>query len=72
MGYAIRTDRYRYVEWRDWTSKRIMARELYDHAFDPHEMRNLVETTSVAETVEELAGMLARGWTSALPHTTDD
>ncbi len=30
MGYAIRTDRYRYVEWRKRTNGEVVARELYD------------------------------------------
>ena len=59
MGYAVRTDRYRYVEWREWKSKRVMARELYDHQSDPHEMRNVAAHPKHAETIRELASMLA-------------
>jgi iduronate 2-sulfatase len=68
-GYAIRTDRYRYVEWRrkkkDGTF-RVQARELYDHQADP------LERTSVAranpEVVKLLAARLQAGWKSELPH----
>ncbi len=35
-GDSIRTDRWRYTEWSDG------ARELYDHAGDPEETRNVV------------------------------
>jgi len=28
MGYSIRTDRFRYTEWRDWKSGATAAREL--------------------------------------------
>ena len=42
MGYAIRTDRYRYVEWRDWETGEVEARELYDENEDPGETRNLL------------------------------
>ncbi len=38
MGYAVRTARYRYVEWREWKSGTIEARELYDHEGDPNEI----------------------------------
>ena len=36
MGVAMRTDRYRYVEWSDKSGK-IAAQELYDHQADPQE-----------------------------------
>ena len=32
---------YRYTEWRDWKTGRIVARELYDHNHDPGENRNI-------------------------------
>ena len=32
MGNAIRTNRYRYIEWRQGESDELLARELYDHA----------------------------------------
>ena len=35
MGYAMRTDRYRYVEWRDHKTGLTEAVELYDHQTDP-------------------------------------
>ncbi len=40
MGYAMRTNRYRYVEWLDAVSGEIVAKELYDHTSDPEENRN--------------------------------
>jgi len=67
MGYALRTHRYRYVEWRDWKSNQVVARELYDHRFDPDESYNLAAESKHATTVQELAEMLERGWRSALP-----
>jgi iduronate 2-sulfatase len=64
MGYAVRTDRYRYVEWRQWKSKQVVARELYDHDSDPHETRNVVNRLNYTETVGKLSRLLARGGNS--------
>jgi len=33
MGYSIRTNRRRYVEWINWETKQFAARELYDRGF---------------------------------------
>jgi len=71
MGYAVRTHRYRYVEWQDWKSKKVVARELYDHDSDPHESRNVAAQAKYAETNRELAGMLERSWRSVLPDTAE-
>jgi arylsulfatase A-like enzyme len=48
MGWAIRTPRYRYVEWRRVLNDDgfvtltgdVVGRELYDYKTDPHETRN--------------------------------
>ena len=55
MGYAIRTDRYRYVEWRKRDGAEVVARELYDHRTDPDEDRNVAGDAANKEVVEELA-----------------
>lgn len=60
-GFSIRTDRYRYTEWRPRNNgrplrDRIIARELYDHAEDPAESRNLAE--SHPEVAARLSAML--------------
>ena len=67
MGYAVRTHRYRYVEWRDWNSKQVVARELYDHDSDPHESRNVAAQARNADAIRELAAMLQSGWESVVP-----
>lgn len=41
-GYSLRTDRWRYTEWKNIVSGQIDARELYDHAGDPMETVNVV------------------------------
>jgi iduronate 2-sulfatase len=61
MGYSIRTDRYRYNEWRDFETGRPVARELYDHAKDDAEDDNIAEELENAEIVKGLANRLQAG-----------
>ena len=67
MGYAIRTDRYRYIEWRNVKTQSVQARELYDHQVDPHEMKNLAELANQPAKLKELQLLLKGGWQKALP-----
>jgi arylsulfatase A-like enzyme len=67
MGYAVRSKRYRYVEWRDWKTGRVEARELYDQHVDPHEMTNLAPDPGQAQVVERLGRVLDKGWKKARP-----
>ena len=60
MGYSMRTDRYRYTEWRDFKSGDVVARELYDHRDDPGETVNLAGREAMAGTIERLADRLAQ------------
>jgi arylsulfatase A-like enzyme len=66
LGRAIRTDRYRYVEWTD-RSNALTGRELYDYQTDPHETENLADHPGHAGRVAELAAQLAAGWREAVP-----
>jgi len=70
MGYAIRTDRHRYVEWYTWANDKpgeLLARELFDHSRDPQENTNLATDESAAETIEQLSRQLKAGWRAAKP-----
>ena len=67
MGYAIRTDRYRYVEWRTRGGGEVVARELYDHRTDPDEDVNVAGDAANEEVVEKLAERLAAGWKQNTP-----
>lgn len=40
-GYSIRTDNWRYTEWRSIDTNAIIAQELYDHVNDQLESRNV-------------------------------
>jgi iduronate 2-sulfatase len=72
MGYAIRTDRYRYVEWFAWDREleekgELLNRELFDHESDPGENVNIAGDPAHGQTVEELSLQLERGWRYAVP-----
>lgn len=69
MGYAMRTDRYRYVEWRDFKTDEISAIELYDHQVDPSELNNIADLPSNAILINELKQKLHDGWSKAKPST---
>jgi iduronate 2-sulfatase len=65
LGRSIRTSRWRYNEWRK--DDAIVARELYDHAADPGENRNLADSPQHHGTIERLSGRLRASWKAARP-----
>jgi len=72
MGYAIRTDNHRYVEWYEWNKEtkskgKLLARELFDHQSDPLENQNLANKSEQKSTVEKLSRQLNQGWRFAKP-----
>jgi len=62
MGTTMRTDRYRYTEWRDTATGELLANELYDHLADPQENVNAATDPANVATVTQLAAQLAAGW----------
>ena len=67
MGYAMRTDRYRFVEWRDRETGEPITHELYDHQTDPAENQNIAGRPENKELLEKLAAQLKAGWQAAKP-----
>lgn len=72
MGYAIRTDRFRYVEWYEWDKEarkpgNFIANELYDHHTDPEENVNIVAERANKKIVIQLAAQLKNGWRQSKP-----
>jgi len=67
MGYAMRTDRYRLVVWKDRRFKdgEPLYLELYDHEADPMETINIAP--DAPELVEELMQQFEAGWKGNLP-----
>ena len=60
MGCSVRTTHLRYTEWRDWRTGETVARELYDHRTDPHELQNSVDSLSLAEAQREAESLLQK------------
>ena len=59
MGYAVRTDRWRYVEWRAKKDGHTVI-ELYDQEKDPDETINVANDPANAEVVKEHAALLKK------------
>jgi arylsulfatase A-like enzyme len=53
LGCALRTDRWRYVEWVN-ADRQIAARELYDEQNDPQENENIADRTENRDTLATL------------------
>ncbi|CAG9864334.1 unnamed protein product [Phyllotreta striolata] len=69
MGYSIRTKRYRYTEWVEFSTKSFrpdwnvtFGRELYDHLIDIQENDNIVDREAMGEIVRTLREKLMLGW----------
>ena len=58
-GDSIRTDRFRYSEYRDGKGK-LTGRMLYDHQEDPLENENIVDSPDHAKKVEALSQKLKK------------
>ena len=65
MGYALRNDRYRLVEWTrgfksymPFSQDKVLAYELYDYKNDPLEKHNLANKPEYASLVKKLASQL--------------
>ncbi|MBV8879706.1 MAG: sulfatase, partial [Planctomycetaceae bacterium] len=63
MGRSLRTERWRYTEWDGGAA----GLELYDHAADPKELKNLATDPAHAKTVDDLKALLHGGWKAARP-----
>jgi arylsulfatase A-like enzyme len=64
MGYTIRTNRYRYTEWRSGASRQL---ELYDHSVDPDETLNVAYRPEYATIRGTLQNALDAGGKVDLP-----
>ena len=58
MGYAMRTDRYRYIEWILRRTGKTTCIEIYDHQNDPEENENIAAKPGQEALAKELSDML--------------
>lgn len=63
---AMRTDRYRFIEWSGPKTDKIFH-ELYDEINDPDENTNIANKPENQELVKELSEKLKAGWKAARP-----
>ncbi|MCK0160546.1 sulfatase [Allomuricauda sp. F6463D] len=67
MGYTVRTDRYRYVEWYIWEKEEkekgdLITRELYDHEIDPQENINIANNPENKDLIIQMSTELSKGF----------
>jgi iduronate 2-sulfatase len=67
MAFTVRTDQFRYHEYREKQSGKLIAQELYDMRNDIFEKKNLVNDKNHQATVAAHAKLMREGWRSALP-----
>jgi iduronate 2-sulfatase len=67
MGYALRTDRYRFVEWVDRETGQVVAIELYDHQNDPGENTNIAQQPNALTVLRKLDEQLWQGFAKPAP-----
>lgn len=60
MGFSMRTNQFRYTEWRDHQTGAILARELYDHQVDPQETKNLAKHPDHSASIKSLQKRLEK------------
>ena len=70
-GNSIRTNRYRYTEWKVRVGPgqpcKDLCKELYDYEADPNETVNIANLPENAELTAYLSERLHAGWQAALP-----
>jgi len=67
MAYAMRTDRYRLIVWKDRTQvgAEPIFIELFDHNTDPMETQNIAKNEP--ELVNQLLSQFDKGWKGNQP-----
>ncbi len=55
MGYSVRTDDFRYIQWKNISENSVEAEELYDHRIDPGENYNVAGVEQYTVDKQRLA-----------------
>ncbi|MFA5814252.1 MAG: sulfatase [Bacteroidales bacterium] len=58
LGFSIRTNDFRYIEWTHLASGKVVSRELYDHRNDPGENKNVSKLQQYRKTLRQLSTRL--------------
>jgi len=61
-GYSVRTQNFRYTEWRSTNTGTIVAQELYDHRSDPQENLNVANSPEREEQLRYAQSRLHQQW----------
>jgi arylsulfatase A-like enzyme len=60
MGYTIKTDRFRYIEWTQIDTGKVLERELYDHYIDGEENINQANNPAYQSELPRLAALMRK------------
>lgn len=79
MGYTMRTDRFRYAEWAEFSGSpkympnwdKLYGVELYDHYMDPEENINQASNPDLEPVAKQLSDYLHKGWRNSFPPTAN-
>ena len=58
IGYSVRNERYRYIEWVHTETKKVIGRDLFDYQIDPHETQNQAMNPDYAQVLEDMTQVL--------------
>ena len=65
MAYSVRTQNFRYVQWRDRNNGyKIVSQELYEHKNDPLETRSVAENRGYEAILQKHARLVEHGYPS--------
>ncbi|MDG2254874.1 MAG: sulfatase [Opitutaceae bacterium] len=62
QGYSIRTKDFRYTEWRNAKTEKIVAQEFYNHQNDPQENVNVANSPELKNQLDYVQNRLHKQW----------
>ena len=58
IGYSVRNERYRYIEWVHAKTKKVIGRDLFDYEKDPYETKNQAMNPEYTQVLEDMTKIL--------------